>query len=52
MTGYKVFSLSDTSQEAITTRKAESLTEAENAFAKIKRLPIQDFKKIYGVSKI
>tara|TARA_X000001316_G_C921687_1_gene36222 strand:+ start:1023 stop:1199 length:177 start_codon:yes stop_codon:yes gene_type:complete len=52
MDGYKVFSLNDPKKESITSWCASSLKEAEERFAKIKQLPLEDFKKIYGVCKL
>lgn len=52
MDGYIVYSLNDPKKEAITSWCAPSLSEAEQRFAKIKRLPLEDFKQIYGVCKI
>ena len=48
---YKVYSLTDPSKEAITSWCAGSLPEAVEMFAQMKRMPVKDFKKIYGVCK-
>lgn len=52
MNGYKVFSLVDPNKEAITSWCAHSLEDAEQRFAQIKNLPLEDFKQIYGVCRI
>lgn len=52
MESYKVFSLNDPNQEAITSWCAISKPAAEQMFAEMKKLPLTEFKKIYGVCKL
>lgn len=52
MNSYIIFNLNDPRQEPITSWCANSLSEAEQRFAQIKRLPLEQFKQIYGVCKI
>lgn len=52
MNGYKLYSLADPEQEAITSWCANSLSEAEQIFAKRKQLPLESFKLVFGVCKL
>lgn len=52
MIGYKVYSLNDPNKEAITSWCADSQSHAEQMFAQMKKLPLEDFKQIYGVCKL
>lgn len=52
MNGYKLYSLVDPNKEAINSWCATSEEEAERRFAKIKQMPLEDFKKVYGVCKL
>ncbi len=52
MNSYKIYSLNDPTKEAITSWCASSKPAAEEMFAQMKRLPLDDFKQIYGVCKL
>jgi len=52
MKSYKVYNLNDPEQEAITSWCAISKPAAEQMFAGMKKLPLAEFKKIYGVCKL
>lgn len=52
MIGYRFYSKFDPSKETInTTRSASSLTEAIKQFSDIKKLPVEEFSKLYTVEK-
>ena len=52
MNSYKIYSLNDPKKEAITSWCAISHSAAEEMFAQMKKLPLPEFKKIYGVCKL
>ena len=52
MNSYKIYSLNDPTKEAITSWCASSKPAAEEMFAQMKKLPLSEFKKIYGVCQL
>jgi hypothetical protein len=52
MKKFKCFSKSDTNQEAIAVAEADNLQAAQHYFAAQKKLPIEDFLRIFSISKI
>lgn len=52
MKSYKIYSLNDSKKEAITSWCAPSKPAAEEMFAQMKKLPLSEFKKIYGVCQL
>ena len=52
MSKFKCFSKSDSSQEAIAVVNAKDMNEAIIYFAAQKKLPIEDFIRIFSVSKL
>ena len=52
MNKFKCYSKSDPSQEAISVGKAKDLDDAIFYFASLKKLPIEDFLRIFDVSEI
>ena len=51
MKGYKFYSKSDSSKEAIAVWNTNSFASAVEGFAKIKNLPVSKFLEIYEVEE-
>lgn len=51
MIGYIFYSKIDSSKEPISSWPANSLEEAIDKFAKIKKLPVEEFNKLYTVEE-
>lgn len=51
MIGYTFYSKFDSKKEPISSWPANSLEEAVELFAKIKKLPVEEFNKLYTVEK-
>jgi hypothetical protein len=52
MKTYKYFSKSDTSKEQIGTLQARSIAESYLIASGIKKLPLQEFRKLFKIEKI
>ena len=52
MSKFKCFSKSDSNQEAIAVVDAKDLDDAVFYFAALKKLPTEDFLRIFSVSKL
>ena len=52
MNGYRFFSKHDPDKETIMAWPSSSLEEAVERFAEIKRLPVEDFTKLFEVEQL